>query len=117
EESAVFCHAAHVEGEGLKGGVEQLETTARAWSDYKATADPKARDILIEEYVPLVKYVAVRVAASLPPSVEYDDLVSFGVFGLIDAIDKYELDRGVKFETYAITRIRGSIMDGLRATD
>lgn len=75
------------------------------------------RERLILHYSPLVKFVAGRVGAGLPQNVDQADLVSFGMFGLIDALDKFDLDRGVKFETYAIPRIRGAIIDELRALD
>src|SRR5207247_6185285 len=87
------------------------------WREFKATADPGARERLILHYAPLVKYVASRVATGLPASVEQADLVSYGMFGLIDALEKFELDRGIKFETYAIPRIRGAIIDELRSLD
>lgn len=87
------------------------------WNDYKLTGSSKARDKLILSYSPLVKYVASRVAVNLPSNVEQQDLISYGFFGLIDAIDKFELDRNVKFETYAISRIRGAIIDELRSLD
>ncbi len=87
------------------------------WESYKTTADPAAREALIVQYSPLVKYVAGRVAAGLPQSVEQSDLASYGMFGLIDAIDKFEPERGFKFETYAISRIKGSILDELRSID
>jgi RNA polymerase sigma factor FliA len=87
------------------------------WQEFKATADPAARERLILHYSPLVKYVAGRVAVGLPPNVEQADLVSYGIFGLIDAIEKFDLDRAIKFETYAISRIRGAIIDELRAID
>ncbi|MSV48420.1 MAG: RNA polymerase sigma factor WhiG [Actinobacteria bacterium] len=87
------------------------------WSNYKAEATAKARDVLIVHYSPLVKYVAGRVAAGLPQNVEQSDLVSYGMFGLIDAIDKFEPERGFKFETYAIARIKGAILDELRSID
>lgn len=89
----------------------------RWWTEYKTTSHPQARDALLLAYVPLVKYVAGRVCVGLPPSVDYDDLVSFGIFGLMDAIDKFEPDRGIKFETYAMTRVRGAMIDGLRSID
>ena len=73
--------------------------------------------MLIVHYSPLVKYVAGRVAVGLPQNVEQSDLVSYGMFGLIDAIDKFEPDRGFKFETYAISRIKGAILDELRSID
>src|SRR5680860_7062 len=89
----------------------------QAWNEYKDTGDSSARDALILHYSPLVKYVAGRVAVGLPANVEQADLISYGIFGLIDAIEKYELTRGIKFETYAISRIRGAIIDELRAID
>ena len=88
-----------------------------AWTEYKSNGSPGARDALILNFSPLVKYVAGRVAVGLPANIEQADLISYGIFGLIDAIDKYELDRGIKFETYAISRIRGAIIDELRAID
>lgn len=87
------------------------------WSRYEAEHDPAVRDALIVHYAPLVKYVASRVAVGLPQNVEQADLVSYGMFGLIDAIDKFEPGRGFKFETYAISRIKGAILDELRSID
>ncbi len=87
------------------------------WSRYKETADSKARDALILNYSPLVKYVAGRLASSLPQTVDTADLISYGIFGLIDAIEKYDPSRAIKFETYAIARIKGAIIDELRAMD
>ncbi len=87
------------------------------WDEFKATASAEARERLILHYAPLVKYVASRVATGLPASVEQADLVSYGMFGLIDALEKFEPARGNKFETYAIPRIKGSIIDELRAMD
>jgi RNA polymerase sigma factor for flagellar operon FliA len=87
------------------------------WRKYKTENDAAAQQQLIVEYAPLVKYVAGRVAISLPPTVELDDLISYGIFGLIDSIERFDPDRGVKFETYAIVRIRGAIIDGLRNFD
>ena len=75
------------------------------------------RERLILHYSPLVKYVAGRVGVGLPPNIEQADLVSYGIFGLIDAIEKFDLERAIKFETYAISRIRGAIIDELRAID
>ena len=90
---------------------------AALWADYKSERRTDIRDLLIVHYSPLVKYVAGRVAAGLPASVEQSDLISYGIFGLIDAIEKYDPERGIKFETYAISRIRGAIIDELRAID
>jgi RNA polymerase sigma factor for flagellar operon FliA len=90
---------------------------ADAWDDYKATGSRAAREQLILHYAPLVSAVAGRVGMRLPSSVEQADLVSYGMFGLIDAIEKYETGRAVKFESYASSRIRGAIIDELRAMD
>jgi RNA polymerase sigma factor for flagellar operon FliA len=89
----------------------------RHWHSFKSTGALDAREKLILHYAPLVKYVASRVATGLPSSVEQSDLVSYGVFGLIDALTKFEPGRGNKFETYAIPRIKGAIIDELRAMD
>jgi RNA polymerase sigma factor for flagellar operon FliA len=93
------------------------DDVSQAWSEYKTVGATSARDRLILHYSPLVKYVAGRVAVGLPANIEQADLISYGIFGLIDAIEKYELSRGIKFETYAISRIRGAIIDELRAID
>jgi RNA polymerase sigma factor FliA len=91
------------------------------WSAYKNASGEEEirelRDQLILMYSPLVKYVAGRVGSGLPNSVDSADLVSYGVFGLIDAIEKFDLERGLKFETYAMSRIRGAIVDELRSLD
>src|SRR5476651_234283 len=87
------------------------------WQEFKKTGDPPLRERLILHYSPLVKYVAGRVGVGLPPNIEQADLVSYGIFGLIDAIEKFDLERAIKFETYAISRIRGAIIDELRALD
>ena len=87
------------------------------WRDYKATKQERLRERLILHYSPLVKYVAGRVGVGLPPNIEQADLVSYGIFGLMDAIEKFDLERAIKFETYAISRIKGAIIDELRAID
>ncbi|MEZ5322979.1 MAG: FliA/WhiG family RNA polymerase sigma factor [Microthrixaceae bacterium] len=87
------------------------------WARYQAAPTAELRDTLILHYSPLVKYVASRVSVGLPQNVEHGDLVSYGMFGLIDAIDKFEPERGFKFETYAISRIKGAILDELRSID
>jgi RNA polymerase sigma factor for flagellar operon FliA len=89
----------------------------RLWTSYKESSSREVRDQLILHYSPLVKYVAGRVAVGLPQNVEQADLVSYGIFGLIDAIEKFDPERGFKFETYAIARIKGSILDELRSID
>lgn len=87
------------------------------WERYRESKDPDVREQLILQYAPLVKYVAGRVGVGMPSNVEHADLVSYGMFGLIDAIEKFEPERGFKFETYAINRIKGAILDELRALD
>jgi RNA polymerase sigma factor FliA len=87
------------------------------WHGFKESHDEGLRERLILHYSPLVKYVAGRVSVGLPATIEQADLVSYGIFGLIDAIEKFDLDRQIKFETYAINRIRGAIIDELRAID
>lgn len=87
------------------------------WTRYKQDDDAIARDELILNYSPLVKYVAGRLASSLPQTVDTADLISYGIFGLIDAIEKFDPERAIKFETYAISRIKGAIIDELRAMD
>ena len=93
------------------------ENPEKLWTEYKNTGSETARTGLIEFYLPLVKYLAERLLTKLPQSVELEDLTSAGVFGLMDAIDGFDMSRGVKFETYCTTRIRGAILDGLRAMD
>jgi len=87
------------------------------WLEYKERGGQHLRNILIEQYLPLVRYIAERILIKLPQNVEVEDLYSAGIFGLMDAIDGYDLERGVKFETYCTTRIRGAILDSLRALD
>ncbi len=88
-----------------------------AWAHWAEGREPRAREWLVVNYSGLVKFVAGRLGAGLPKSVDTADLVSAGVFGLMDAIDKFNPDHGVKFETYAVPRIRGAILDSLRALD
>ncbi len=87
------------------------------WKKYSQSGDPSIREALIVEYSHLIKYVAGRLSIYFGSNVEYDDLVGYGVFGLIDAIEKFDIDKGVKFETYASLRIRGSIIDSIRELD
>ncbi|MDY7027890.1 MAG: RNA polymerase sigma factor WhiG [Spirochaetota bacterium] len=93
------------------------KTEEELWELYRKTQDPKIRDIFVKQYAPLVKYVAGKVAVGMPHNVDFDDLVGFGVFGLIDAINKFDPNKHVKFKTYAVTRIRGAIFDELRSID
>jgi RNA polymerase sigma factor for flagellar operon FliA len=99
------------------GGRSSETDLDEIWLKYKAKGDPEVRDRLILQYAPLVKYVAGRIRSGLPESVDQADLVSEGVIGLMDAIEKFEPERGLKFQTYAVPRIRGAIIDGLRAVD
>ena len=93
------------------------EDTIHLWHEYRRSRDRRVRDRLILTYAPLVKYVAGRLGSGLPAHVDDDDLVSYGLLGLIGAIERYDPDRDVKFETYAIARIKGSIIDELRSLD
>ena len=131
------CTPQHAAGQGTENGerrcgggpvseatVHQLETgedpdafVSDLWARYVVDRDVTLRDRLILHYAPLVKYVAGRVGSGLPAHVEQADLVSYGTFGLIDAITRYQPSREVKFESYAMARIRGAIIDELRTTD
>jgi RNA polymerase sigma factor FliA len=94
------------------------EDVAEIWKSYKQDqSNQELRNILIERYLPLVRYNAERVWAKLPEGVDLNDLISAGVFGLMDAIDAFDLGRGVKFETYCVPRIRGAMLDELRTMD
>jgi RNA polymerase sigma factor for flagellar operon FliA len=97
--------------------VSRADETQTLWLQYRQTGDQAIRDRLILTYAPLVKYVAGRLGSGLPAHVDEGDLVSYGLLGLIGAIERYEPDRDVKFETYAIARIKGAIIDELRAMD
>jgi len=96
---------------------KQQSEIKKVWVEYKEKQSPKARERLILNYSPLVKYVAGRLASTLPQTVDTADLISYGMFGLIDAIEKFDLSREIKFETYAMSRIKGAIIDELRAVD
>lgn len=89
----------------------------RIWSEYRRTRSEELRNYLLERFLPLVRYSAERIHARLPDEVDIEDLMSAGVFGLLDAIDAYDLERNVKFETYCAPRIRGAILDELRNMD
>ncbi len=96
---------------GVDAAVEDL------WREFKATGDQDLRNQLVLQYSPLVKYVSGRVRSGLPQNIDSSDLVSEGVIGLMDAIDRFDLDRGLQFQTYAVPRIRGAIIDSIRAAD
>lgn len=93
------------------------ESLKKLWETYARTKESKIKEQLIIEYAQVVKYVAGRLSMYLGSNVEFDDLVGYGVFGLIDAIDKFDLEKGIKFETYASLRIRGAILDNIRKMD
>lgn len=97
--------------------VTNLQRQQELWKKYQETKDQSIKEQLILEYADLIKYVAGRLSIYFGPNVEYDDLVGYGIFGLIDAIEKYDISKGVKFETYASLRIRGSIIDSIRELD
>jgi RNA polymerase sigma factor for flagellar operon FliA len=101
----------------MGNSLPEQKTEEELWILYHKNRDPKIREAFIKQYAPLVKYVAGKVAVGMPHNVEFDDLVGFGVFGLLDAIDKFDPDKNVKFKTYAVTRIRGAIFDELRSID
>jgi RNA polymerase sigma factor for flagellar operon FliA len=100
-----------------------LETSVKAvelrelWRRYKDEGDERARERLVVAYAPLVKFIAGRMASGLPAHVEEADLISYGLLGLIGAIERYDPDREIKFETFAVARVKGAIIDELRSLD
>lgn len=94
-----------------------LQRQQELWKKYYETKDPSIKEQLILEYTDIIKYVAGRLSIYFGSNVEYDDLVGYGIFGLIDAIDKFDIHKGVKFETYASLRVRGAIIDSIRELD
>ncbi len=97
--------------------MSSISRRLKSLKDYKCAIDAKLKDEIIVEYAPLIKYIAQKIASRLPSNIELDDLISCGVIGLMDAIDKYDHTRDNKFKTYAEFRIRGAILDELRAQD
>lgn len=100
--------------QGHKLEVDDLE---EAWRAFKVEGDMSVRNRLMLHYISLVRVVAIKIAGGLPKMVDREDLMSYGLFGLIDAIDKFDTTKGAKFETYAVTRIKGSILDEIRSLD
>lgn len=100
----------------MRATVEKADLS-EVWRRFKSSRDRLLRNVLMENYLPIVKYNAERIGAKLPDEIDRDDLVSAGIFGLMDAIEAYDLERGVKFETYCAPRIRGAILDELRSMD
>lgn len=103
--------------QSIKTAPQPVNPILAVWPEYKKVGTEELRNKLMEHYLPLVKYNAERIYAKLPDEVDVDDLMSAGIFGLMDAIDAFDLDRGVKFETYCAPRIRGAILDELRSMD
>ncbi len=93
------------------------EEIARLWEEYGRTRDPRLKNILSEEYLPIVRYVAEKMIERLPHNVQVEDLIGAGIFGLFESVERFDLARGVKFETYCVGRIRGSMLDELRHMD
>ncbi len=98
-------------------GEPRASEVRELWKRLRVNSDPGAREQLVLTYAPLVKWVAGRVAATLPPHIEEGDLISYGLMGLTTAVERFDTDRQVRFETYAVTRIRGAIIDELRTQD
>jgi RNA polymerase sigma factor for flagellar operon FliA len=101
----------------MEGSKKQHLSNYNIWERWKNEKDPSAKKELIENYLPLVHFVSSRMSIGMPKNVTQDDLASYGIMGLMDAIDKFDIDRGLQFETYASWRIRGAIIDGLRQGD
>lgn len=87
------------------------------WMEYKRSGNLKIREQLVVKYIPLVKYVVGKMITNLPKNVEYEDLVEYGIIGLLDAVEKFDVNKEITFKTYAVTRVRGSIYDELRSQD
>lgn len=100
----------------MESGVKEIELR-ELWRRFKGDGDQGARERLVIAYSPMVKFVAGRLGSGLPPHVDEADLISYGLVGLIGAIERFEPERGIKFETFAMTRIRGAIIDELRSLD
>lgn len=107
----------HVSQLALQSKQQDEQTIRRLWVEYKDQPSEPVRNQLMEHYLPLVKYNAERIHSKLPDEVDVEDLMSAGIFGLMDAIDAFDLERAVKFETYCAPRIRGAILDELRSMD
>lgn len=102
---------------GTQGKKLEREQLAATWVEFKERGDLEARNALVLHYTSLVRVVAIKIAAGLPRMIDREDLISYGFFGLLDAIEKFDLEKNIRFETYAVTRIRGSIFDEIRALD
>ena len=107
----------HQQGGRQQQQSAQQRANAELWARYGKSRSPALREQLILQYAPLVKYVMGRLAISLPAILDYEDILSSGTIGLIEAVERFDATKGVKFETYAIARVKGSIIDTLRALD
>lgn len=94
-----------------------VSVDAKLWEEYSANPNDKNREKVVKRYLPLIKYVVGRMAVTPPPGLDYEDLLSFGVFGLLDAIDRFDMSKGFSFQTFAVPRIRGAVLDELRKCD
>lgn len=99
------------------GKAVKPEAVEAAWQEYRAARSPEARDVLVQRYIHLVRYMAGRVSRTLPPTVEFEDLVSAGVMGFLSALDGFDPSHGIDFSVYALTRIRGAMVDFVREID
>jgi RNA polymerase sigma factor for flagellar operon FliA len=99
------------------GKAVKPEAVEAAWREYRASRSPEARDVLVQRYIHLVRYMAGRLSRTLPPTVEFDDLVSAGVMGFLAALDGFDASHGIDFSVYALTRIRGAMVDFVREID
>ena len=90
---------------------------AKLWEEYANSPTEACRERIVKRYLPLIKYVVARMAVTPPPGLDYEDLLSFGVFGLLDAIERFDLSKGFSFQTFAVPRIRGAVLDELRKCD
>ena len=97
--------------------MSQGTSDAKLWEEYSQRPTEGLREQIVKRYLPLIKYVVGRMAVSPPPGLDYEDLLSFGVFGLLDAIDRFDLSKGFSFQTFAVPRIRGAVLDELRKCD
>jgi RNA polymerase sigma factor for flagellar operon FliA len=95
----------------------RIENADKLWQSYYNTGDKYIKEKIVENYIPLIKHIVNRMNISLPPYLEYEDLISYGIFGLMQAVERYDAKKGIKFETYAYARIKGSIIDELRKID
>ncbi len=117
EAKVVLQRVRRMEEKEVKTSINDSREEDLLWEEFKKTKSAKLRDKFIRQYMPLVKYVAGKLATGMPNCIEFEDLVGYGQFGLLDAIGRYDIAKGVKFKSYAVTRIRGAMFDELRQID